>query len=443
VAVSRALESLAVARASLRRVAASTLARSSVAFIAGSFVQRAVPLLLLPILTRYLSLAEYGQVVMFTLAVNLLEPIAGLSSTGAISRQYFEREHIDFPNFVSNCLYLLGWTAGALALLLVLGAGAAGEALGLPSTWIWVAAAVAAGKYLINVLLTVWQVSGRPWPYALLSIFQSVVSLGLSVLLIAGFDWDWTGRAVGELVGVGASALVAWALLRREWTRPGYATAHVGLAARFGAGLLPHLYGGLLLASADRLFLAKLSTLEQVGLYAVAVQVSSVITVLASSFNLAWIPWTFERLKRNTVADRRQVARLIGVHDLLLLGAALGIALLARPALSLLVGEQFRDAAPFVLVLSLGAVAGGMYNMAVNPIFFSGRTYLVPIASLGSGSVNLLLNWLLIPPLGPMGAALAFALSSVVCFLIASVLAQRIAVPPIDAVPAHPHPLPT
>lgn len=414
----------------LRALFRSGLARASVGFVFGAMLQRAVPLLLLPVLTRHLAPAEYGQVAMFTLAVNLLEPLAGLSSVGSLSRQFFDRSGAAFETFVANCLYLLVWSAAGLAALALLGAPAMGRAMGLPAAWIWVALAIAVGKYVVNVRLTLWQLEGRPWPYTALLLLQSISALGLSVLLVLGAGWGWTGRAVGELVGVLLAAAVSAAYLRGPMRRPPIDREALRTASRFGIGLLPHLYGGLMLASADRFVLQRLTGLEQVGLYAVAVQLTSLITVLASAVNTAWIPWLFERYKRNTPRDRQRVTQLVTVHDVLLLALALLLAFVARPVLAVVVGPEFQGAAPFVLVLALGAAAGGMYNMAVNPIFYSGRTYLVPIATVGAGVVNVGLNLLLIPVLGPLGAALAFAVASLASYLLASVLARNVLTPP-------------
>jgi O-antigen/teichoic acid export membrane protein len=127
------------------------------------------------------------------------------------------------------------------------------------------------------------------------------------------------------------------------------------------------------------------------------------------------------------------VLQVIRVHNVALLLLALLFSALARPLLTLLVGPGFQDAAPFVLLLSLGAAAGGMYNMAVNPLFYANKTYLVPIATVGSGLTNLVLNYFLISALGPIGAALSFAVSSLVCYLLTLVVARDVLPPPKDA----------
>lgn len=56
-----------------------------------SYVNKAIPFLLLPILTKYLTTDAYGEVSMFLALVNLLVAIFGWSIEGALTRNYFDK----------------------------------------------------------------------------------------------------------------------------------------------------------------------------------------------------------------------------------------------------------------------------------------------------------------------------------------------------------------
>ena len=97
--------------ACLARVRRSTLARSSGVYGVSTILNRAIPFLLLPVLTRYLSPEDFGKVALFTVAVNLMLPFVGFTTDSAIGRQYFERDRIDLASYVTNCLYVLAGTS--------------------------------------------------------------------------------------------------------------------------------------------------------------------------------------------------------------------------------------------------------------------------------------------------------------------------------------------
>ena len=65
------------------------LAKGAGVYVIASIINAAVPFLLLPVLTRYLSPAEYGEVALFNVWVSLAGALCGLSVHAAANRKYF------------------------------------------------------------------------------------------------------------------------------------------------------------------------------------------------------------------------------------------------------------------------------------------------------------------------------------------------------------------
>lgn len=89
-------------------VTSSNLVRSSGVYTISSFINSALPLILLPILTRKLSPADYGLVAMFQLVVSLVYPFIGMNLEGSISRKYFDKDATDFPSFIGSNFKSIG-----------------------------------------------------------------------------------------------------------------------------------------------------------------------------------------------------------------------------------------------------------------------------------------------------------------------------------------------
>jgi O-antigen/teichoic acid export membrane protein len=81
----------------LNTILRSSLFQSAGIYTAAHLLTASVPFLLLPILTRYLTPADYGIVAMFQVILGIVSALIGLSIHGAIGRQYFEKDTIDFP----------------------------------------------------------------------------------------------------------------------------------------------------------------------------------------------------------------------------------------------------------------------------------------------------------------------------------------------------------
>jgi O-antigen/teichoic acid export membrane protein len=65
-------------------------------YIGSTIINAAVPFLLLPIFTHYLTPTDYGIVSMFSVLGSFIMPFIGFSTVGVISREYFNRDTIDF-----------------------------------------------------------------------------------------------------------------------------------------------------------------------------------------------------------------------------------------------------------------------------------------------------------------------------------------------------------
>ncbi|HEX2210473.1 MAG TPA: polysaccharide biosynthesis C-terminal domain-containing protein, partial [Longimicrobium sp.] len=251
--------------------------------------------------------------------------------------------------------------------------------------------------------------------------------LGISVWLVVGQGWGWRGRVLGEIASqllVGAIGLAV--LVRGGWVRGGVDRGHLKHAVRYGGGLIPHVYGGLLIVTTDRLFLTHMVGVEETGLYVVGVQVAMLIGVAQQSFNQAWAPWLFGQLKANLPGTRRRVHRLTRLYNVAIIAGALALAGLAPWLLGWLVGPQFRGAAQFVLWLALASAFEGMYKMVVNQIFYAGRTHWLAWITFGTGVANVALNWLLISLNGAVGSAQATAAAMLISYLLTARLSRRV-----------------
>ena len=76
-------------------------------FLFANIVNAAIPFLLLPILTRVLTPADYGVVAMFSIMVSIFGALTGLSVHGAIGVRYFELDRKALARYVADCVTIL------------------------------------------------------------------------------------------------------------------------------------------------------------------------------------------------------------------------------------------------------------------------------------------------------------------------------------------------
>jgi O-antigen/teichoic acid export membrane protein len=403
-----------------------SLFRSAGVYAGTSALGAIVPFLLVPVLTRHLAPQAYGIAAMFLTVTAFLGALTGLSVHGAVNVRWFDPEHFDRRTYVGTCLWiLLASTAFTLVLVLALG-GFVTSTLGLSLPWLALAVLCSGLTFLVNVRLTIWQVSFEAPRYAAMQLTMTVANAGLAVLLVVALDLGWQGRVAAQAATTIGAGIFAWLTLQAAGfvvARPDPAATRDAL--RFGLPLVPHALGGLLLGMSDRLIVASVLGLAHAGLYAAGAQVGMVMGLATDAFNRAYSPWLFSRLKDADGERKRELVRFTYLYFVALLCCTGAYALLSPWLFELLVGSRYAGAREVSIWIALGGAFQGMYYMVGLYIAYSRRTHYLAGITLTGGVVNVPLTLYFVDQFGAVGAARAYALTQALFFLLAWTLSQR------------------
>lgn len=410
----------------IRQAWQSTLIRSSGIYTIASFLNAAIPFLLLPVLTKYLSAQDFGIVAMFITYTGFLMPVVGINMEAAVARKYYaDKESI--PVYIGNCI-LLSLVSFCLVLLAML---VLDERLvkytGIPTRWLMLGVVVTFFQFLITISLTLFQVKVKPLKYGLVQITQSALNFGLSILLIISLRMSWEGRLFAQLIATGTFGCIAIIILLRngdltfKWNK-----SFAIHAIKFGSALIPHTLGGLFILYTMRFFLLHHSGMGELGRFSVATQVASILGFFTFSFNNAYVPWLYNKLNENNAATRKLIVRFTYLYFAAIAAAGflfyLGTPLLFR----MFINRKFWDAAAFTPWIIAGFVFQGMYFMVANYISYVEKTWYQAIVTIIAGLCNIPICYLLTNRFGANGAGLSFAISYCMLFVFTWVLSARL-----------------
>ena len=397
----------------------SKLFGNAAIYLGANILNAGIPFLLLPVLTRVLTPADYGTVAMFGIVLSVLGAFTGLSVHGAIGVRYFQLEKKELAEYVGTCVGILVISTSVLFLLVAVFGSLLAEVSGVPFDWLLVAVVLSGFQFLGNIRLSLWQVAGEAKKYGAFQITQSLLNAAVSLVLILVVGMAWEGRVLGQSVAVLLFGTIAvWWLFRDSLLRfPGAWRVHSLDALKFGVPLIPHVIGGLLIVAADRLVIVRLLDVAQAGIYMVALQVGQALGLVTESFNKAYAPWLMKNLSKSTEALRVEIVRGTYLYFVLVLAAAAAFGLLAPMFLGFLVGESFRAAGELVIYIALGFAFGGCYYMVTNYIFFESKTTVLALVTFVSGLVNIPLMFILVRHNGIAGAGQAFMLTHALSFI--------------------------
>ncbi len=381
----------------------------------------------MPLLTTYLSPADYGILSVITTVISFVFPFTVMGVGSALYIEYFKLNSDEFPGYVSSILVIPLVCTLINVLLFLPGGNLLYRHLAIPAGWariIPLLVLLQIVPYLVNIF---YQVRREPLAYGRYQISLTIVNISCSIAFIVLFKMGWEGRLMGMYLAYALFSLAGIYLIHRL----GYLVKiwrwdYVKGALLIGIPLIPHEIGTIIINTSDRLFVSNMVGAEATGLYSIGYQVGTLVYILAASFNQAWTPYLFETLREATDVQKRQLVRQSYLFLALLVVCFLLLWLVTPLLFSIFINNRFSSAANFVFWIGLGHVFFGMYIMVVNYIYYQKKTHLITFLTFGAGLLNLVLNYLLIQRCGAIGAAYATAISYFTFFLVAWWLSNKI-----------------
>ena len=184
---------------------------------------------------------------------------------------------------------------------------------------------------------------------------------------------------------------------------------------KFGLPFVLYTCTDALLDSIDKLTLDAFCTEYEIGIYASAVSLVGIFLIVKTIFESIWIPMQTEHFVKNP-EDPSFIQK--GSLYLCIVLFFVGInVMMFKDIFCYLLGEKYRDAAQIIPFLYLGSSMYAISDTTMCGIDISKKSYLHAISGFVACIINLCGNLLLVPLIGPKGAALATCLSFVIYFV--------------------------
>ena len=389
------------------------LARNTILYIAAPVLQRGVYFLLIPILTRYLTPAEYGAWGYINVTATMLGTLVPLGLTSTYYHALKSPKGWPVPpEHVRSAAIRTGLVLVVAAALLAWPIVRIVD-LGIPQadiTWALVLSATAAG-YIVQISKRRYQMLEQPRPYATIEL---TTGLGIAAATLAGvvvFGWGVVGMAFGLAVGTTLGLVLSLGPVWPDLRRPVDRIARTAALA-FGLPLFVHTGAAIILQYVDRFMLERLSTMDQLGLYSLAGQLGTAMVLVTTATNLAYLPFVYRRVDSHPELVRRaeRYAALFFVF------AGISGALLAPLFIGRLVDARYAGSVWPAQILMLAGIFHGFYYLMVARLLLQRRTVAIAAATITAAIINVVLNLAWIPDWHSVGAAWATLVGEVILF---------------------------
>jgi O-antigen/teichoic acid export membrane protein len=260
----------------------------------------------------------------------------------------------------------------------------------------------------------------RPGAYATASITYAVATLAVTVVLVV------TTRSVaavflGQIVGGAAGIVVVAALARSTFARR-FDSGWLRRLLAFSLPLVPSSLGVLTALYVDRIVIGVLLDLDDVALFSVGHRFASTVGLVMTAVQLALTPLIYAVYRRAEAPG--QISDIFRAVVGLVLLLWLGVSLFAPELVTIVATDTYVPASTVIPLQMPAVILAGLIVFAPG-LSIDGRTGTIALVTLGGAALNVLLNLLLVGPLGITGAGLATLTSAALVFALMMVMSQR------------------
>jgi O-antigen/teichoic acid export membrane protein len=406
------------------------LATTGAAYTAASILSKLIAVALLPLYTRYLTTADYGAAEIMFAAVVTASIAVRLGLIEALLRFYYKDDE-DPAKVVSTSFAALFWLSTAAALIALPFAGQISDALLTEK-----AAALVSGPDLARIaigglwvatlheyLLTLFRLEERARAFFTVTVANVIAAIALTVVLVVGHDEGARGLLLGSYVS-GAVFVLALIVFHRRRLSLWVDRPLLRRMTRFGLPTMPAELSLYALNFVDRLVIARSIGLAEAGLYSLAVKFAQAVNVLVRGFQLAWPPLAYSI--RDDGEARRVYAAVVTWFVAGCAFVVTGMWLFSRWIVRALADPKFFDSYEAIGLIATGVTLYALYMVLVVILGRTGRTELNLPATIAALVANVVLNVVLVPSLGIVGAGLALVASYLVVVALMYGFTQRL-----------------
>ena len=402
---------------------AATVVRGSALLVTAKVVGNAGFFVAVLVLTRALSTSHRGQFAFITTGAQVIAGIAGMGLARA-TVVFVAREPENRGRLLTNGLLFAGASAALVAAAFCVAValskgshlkGITGIDLGLLGVGAVATALAGAGNAFL-VGCRRWRaqavaMAGAPWVYTLLLIVtwtQWSLTIGRSLLIWVAYYAVFFASQLTAAIRVSPLGRPSRPLLVRS--------------VRFGLRAWGDSLAQLLNFRADQLLMGFIASQAALGIYAVSVNASEILLILPEVAATVLLPILAGSIDETRGERTLRAFRVLSMISLFAMG---GFAALGPVLLPLVFGARYQaSVVPFLWLITgtIGFVATVVFTQALLAESSPGLASLASTASLGLG---LGLDLVLIPSLGPTGAAIAAAATFTIGGLVALVAYRR------------------
>lgn len=393
-----------------------------------TIITAGIPFFIMPLLTHYLSTTDYGNLSLFNTYITISIPFISLGTTGYLSVEYFKKSKVRFQEIFSSIVRIPVIMTVIYGLFFLTFENKLSSLLEIPPKWLIAIPILAFLSIIVEILYGMLIIQKKAITYGVVSVFRMIIEVSFSLFLIISIKMDWKGRVSALIIAIFIAAIYAvYYFIKQEWLFFNqYKKNRIQQALFFGLPLIPHLVGKFIINQSDIIFIAKMISIEDAGIYRIGYQFGYIISIISGAFLYVYTPFLLERLAKITDSKKREIVKLSWVFILVLVFLTIILTLGSKFIFVHIIHKDFINGAQFVFWTALSYLFWGGYLIFAGYIFYLKKTKILGYISILNISLNLFLNYFLILKFGVIGVSYATAISFFITFVVVAFISNKL-----------------
>ena len=399
-------------------------------FFAYGFVNilnKIVPLILLPVVTRLLpDTSAFGIFDMYNVIVGFATPLAILGLYDAMFREFFEKDDQQYKyNVTATAERIVFLSSVTITLILLL--------FSKPFSAMFFSSdnykdiVVYSGVALIfsanvSIIQAPTRMLNKRRIYVISGLLQSLGYYMFAILLIK-LGFSYYGLIYANILTTVALLMFFWFQNKKFFLDGTFDKNIAKELFKIGLPLVPTFLIYWIYNSTDRIMITNMLGTAQLGIYSIGARVAQISQLIYAAFAGGWQYFAFSTMRDEDQVDL--VSRVFEYLGIISFVAFLAIVPFNNFIFSLLFEGDYIKGSTVFPYLFLSPLLLMLFQTAGNQFIVIKKSYLSTISlAVGAGS-NVLLNFLLIPKFGIVGASIATLVGYTMSVVMVAIITQK------------------
>jgi len=392
-----------------------TILKNGIVNLFSTSFTKIIGILLIPVYTRVLSTDEYGILELLIVFSNFLLLLLPFEMKASIGRFYFDfnKDRNKLKIYISQVILVVGFFSIIQIILYLIVSRllwSNSKLFGVDYyPFIFVILLTSGLRVLYPIVLKLLQNRGDSIKLAQFTILYSLLGVLLNILFIVILGYGVVGFLYAYVI-TGLIIFVLTLLYLKNDFCFSINTKMIKESIRYSSPLLLSSLFAFLYQFADRFIISYSNTNSEVGIYSLAVKYAILLSLLHVALNRVLNPYFYSTLSKKN-AKSKNLVFASRYNVILFIGIGYIMALFSQELINIIAPEAYSKAGIIAPIIILAYVVHSFYFNSTRILFFFKKTKIISISSIFVGGLSFLLNILLVPRFGSVGAASIFVFS--------------------------------